>query len=51
MPDEPMATVPLSTLRWWRELVDLNPADLAPRLDERIRWCEAHKAKVENTRD
>ena len=25
--------VPVSSLRWWRELVDLNPADLAPRVD------------------
>lgn len=26
-------TIPLTTLKWWRELVDLNPRDLAPRLD------------------
>ncbi len=26
-------TIPLATLKWWRELVDLNPSDLAPRLD------------------
>lgn len=25
--------VPLATLQWWRQLVDLNPQDLAPRLD------------------
>lgn len=25
--------VPRRTLKWWRELVDLNPADLAPRMD------------------
>lgn len=25
--------IPLSTLRWWRELVDANPTDLAPRID------------------
>lgn len=25
--------VPIETLRYWRELVDLNPADLAPRID------------------
>lgn len=25
--------ISLQTLKWWRELVDLNPADLAPRLD------------------
>lgn len=29
--------VELNTLKWWRELVDLNPGDLAPRLDARIR--------------
>lgn len=29
-------TIPLSTLKWWRELVDLNPRDLAPRLDALI---------------
>lgn len=28
--------VPVRTLRWWRELVDLNPSDLAPRLDAMI---------------
>ncbi|QEW27816.1 hypothetical protein RIdsm_03636 [Roseovarius indicus] len=40
---EPHATVPLSTLRWWRELVDLNPADLAPRLDAQIERLEQSK--------
>lgn len=25
--------VPVETLRWWRQLVDLNPQDLAPRID------------------
>lgn len=28
--------IDLRTLKWWRELVDLNPQDLAPRLDARI---------------
>lgn len=28
--------VPAEALKWWRELVDLNPQDLAPRLDARI---------------
>lgn len=27
-------SIPLKTLKWWRELVDLNPADLAPRMDQ-----------------
>lgn len=25
--------IPRASLKWWRELVDLNPADLAPRID------------------
>jgi hypothetical protein len=29
-------TIPLTTLKWWRDLVDLNPQDLAPRLDRVI---------------
>lgn len=29
----PSVTVTVETLRWWRELVDLNPQDLAPRID------------------
>jgi len=29
----PSRTIPLTTLKWWRELVDLNPSDLVPRLD------------------
>lgn len=37
---EPKAVVPLSTLKWWRELVDLNPGDLAPRLDAQIKRLE-----------
>ena len=37
---EPKAVVPLSVLKWWRELVDLNPADLAPRLDAQIERLE-----------
>lgn len=26
-------TISVATLKWWRELVDLNPRDLAPRID------------------
>lgn len=37
--------VPLDTLKWWRELVDLNPRDLAPRIDavlgEQLYWLRA----------
>lgn len=31
----PPAAVPVhvSTLRWWRELAQINPADLVPRID------------------
>lgn len=29
------------TLQWWRELVDLNPQDLAPRMDARLRALAA----------
>ena len=31
--DSTTVSIPLKTLKWWRELVDLNPADLAPRMD------------------
>lgn len=37
---EPKAVVPLTVLRWWRELVDLNPSDLAPRFDALIARLE-----------
>lgn len=30
----PSVQVSVETLRWWRQLVDLNPQDLAPRIDE-----------------
>lgn len=40
---EPKAVIPLSTLKWWRELVDLNPQDLAPRMDDQIARLEAAK--------
>lgn len=33
---EGSAIVPLSTLQWWRKLVELNPTDLAPRIDAYI---------------
>lgn len=26
-------SIPRASLKWWRELVDINPADLAPRID------------------
>ena len=42
-PRDPIATMPLSTLKWWRELVDLNPQDLAPRMDEVIKRFETAK--------
>jgi hypothetical protein len=32
-PKEPQVIIPESTLRWWRELVYINPQDLAPRID------------------
>lgn len=31
-----MVLVPRETLKWWRDLVDLNPADLAPRIDRML---------------
>ena len=34
---EQIVKLNLSTLKWWRELVDLNPQDLAPRMDEIIK--------------
>ena len=40
---EPKAVIPLTVLKWWRELVDLNPADLAPRMDEYIKRLEDAK--------
>jgi hypothetical protein len=40
---EPKAAIPLSVLKWWRELVDLNPADLAPRMDAAIKRLEDHR--------
>lgn len=33
---EGVDTISLETLRWWRQLVDANPQDLAPRLDAAI---------------
>lgn len=43
--EEPGVFIDLPTLKWWRELVDLNPADLAPRLDDRIRASLAGRTK------
>jgi hypothetical protein len=37
---ETTAQIPVKTLKWWRELVDLNPQDLAPRLDQYIKQAE-----------
>ena len=37
---EPKAAIPLTTLRWWRELAELNPQDLLPRLDDVIKRLE-----------
>jgi hypothetical protein len=39
------ATIPLSTLRWWRELVDANPTDLAPRIDAAIKRATGEDGK------
>lgn len=36
-----MVDIPLSVLEFWRELVDLNPQDLAPRMDRYIRIAKA----------
>jgi len=36
MENEDTVVITLKTLKWWRELVDLNPQDLAPRMDEII---------------
>ncbi len=38
--------IDLATLKWWRDLVDLNPADLAPRLDDRIRAASRQNAST-----
>jgi hypothetical protein len=38
--EEPMVSIPLSTLKWWRQLVDSNPQDLAPRMDAYIRKAQ-----------
>lgn len=38
---DPISEIPLSTLKWWRQLVDLNPSDLAPRLDEKINAAQS----------
>lgn len=32
-PPEGFCIVPIATLKHWRELADLNPKDLAPRID------------------
>lgn len=42
---EPQATIPLSVMKWWRELVDLNPQDLAPRMDQIIQRLEDEKLR------
>lgn len=35
-------SIGVDTLKWWRQLIDLNPADLAPRLDAAL---AAHRAQ------
>jgi len=35
-------SIGVDILKWWRQLVDLNPADLAPRLDAAL---SAHRAQ------
>lgn len=32
-PPDGYAIVPVDSLKYWRELVDLNPKDLAPRIE------------------
>lgn len=39
-PDCKEVKIPVSTLKWWRELVDLNPQDLAPRIDAYLRKAQ-----------
>jgi hypothetical protein len=34
--DSQAVSIPISTLQWWRDLVDLNPADLAPRIERAL---------------
>lgn len=34
---EGWVTIPIETLQWWRELVDQNPPDLAPRMDRYLK--------------
>lgn len=36
-PPEGYCIVPINTLKHWLELVDLNPKDLAPRIDAYIK--------------
>lgn len=36
-PIAPYVSISLDTVKWWRDLVDLNPADLAPRMDSFLR--------------
>lgn len=42
----PVAQLSLNTLRWWRELVDTNPGDLAPRIDAAIAAQAAQQGGV-----
>lgn len=39
-----MVVVDVAVLEWWRELIDLNPQDLAPRISARI--AAAHRAML-----
>ena len=36
-PPDGYCIVPIATLKHWRELVDLNPKDLAPRIEAYIK--------------
>lgn len=44
--DAGVARIDLATLKWWRELVDLNPDNLAPRLDARIAALSAKEPQT-----
>lgn len=33
---EAFRSIPVDTLKWWRQLIDINPQDLAARLDAAI---------------
>ena len=41
-------SIPVDTLKWWRQLVDINPHDLAPRIDAYI--AEKREPEIERLR-